>query len=61
MLYTAKGTASLLVPLANVLTSYTGNWHAVFLVASALNVLAALLAWWVLRPMRARFLAAQRA
>ncbi|MGB8669534.1 MAG: oxalate/formate MFS antiporter, partial [Pseudolabrys sp.] len=32
MLYTAKGTAALLVPLANVLTSATGSWHAVFYV-----------------------------
>ena len=30
MLYTAKGTAALLVPLANVLTTATGSWHAVF-------------------------------
>src|SRR5262249_51205947 len=30
MLYTAKGTASLLVPLGNVLTSWTGSWAAVF-------------------------------
>src|SRR5262249_4394780 len=34
MLYTAKGTAALLVPLANVLTSATGSWHAVFYVAA---------------------------
>src|SRR5882757_4955261 len=27
MLYTAKGTASLLVPLANVLTTSTGSWQ----------------------------------
>src|SRR6266403_1733616 len=33
LLYTAKGTASLLVPLSSVLTAATGNWHAVFLVA----------------------------
>jgi OFA family oxalate/formate antiporter-like MFS transporter len=51
-LYTAKGTASLLVPLSSVLTAMTGNWHAVFLVASALNAVAALTAWFVLRPMR---------
>jgi OFA family oxalate/formate antiporter-like MFS transporter len=51
-LYTAKGTASLLVPLSSVLTALTGNWHAVFLVASALNGAAALMAWFVLRPMR---------
>jgi OFA family oxalate/formate antiporter-like MFS transporter len=29
MLYTAKGTAALLVPLANVLTAATGSWTAV--------------------------------
>jgi MFS transporter, OFA family, oxalate/formate antiporter len=54
MLYTAKGTASLLVPLSSVLTAATGNWHAVFIGASLLNLAAALLAWFVLRPMRRR-------
>jgi MFS transporter, OFA family, oxalate/formate antiporter len=52
LLYTAKGTASLLVPLSSVLAAATGGWHAVFMVASALNALAALSAWFVLRPMR---------
>ena len=52
LLYTAKGTASLLVPLANVLTSATGSWHAVFVVAALMNAVAALMAWFVLRPMR---------
>jgi len=52
LLYTAKGTASLLVPLSSVLTAATGNWHAVFLVAAVMNILAALIAWFVLRPMR---------
>ena len=52
LLYTAKGTASLLVPLSSVLTAMTGNWHAVFIVASILNMMAALMAWFVLRPMR---------
>jgi OFA family oxalate/formate antiporter-like MFS transporter len=55
-LYTAKGTASLLVPFANVLTAATGSWHAVFVVAAVMNAVAALMAWFVLRPMRrARF------
>jgi MFS transporter, OFA family, oxalate/formate antiporter len=54
MLYTAKGTASLLVPLANVLTSATGSWHAVFYVAAILNIIAAVMALLVLRPMRQR-------
>jgi MFS transporter, OFA family, oxalate/formate antiporter len=52
LLYTAKGTASLLVPLSSVLTAMTGNWHAVFIVASVMNMIAALMAWFVLRPMR---------
>jgi MFS transporter, OFA family, oxalate/formate antiporter len=54
MLYTAKGTASLLVPLANVLTAATGSWHAVFYAAAALNILAAVLALAALKPMRTR-------
>src|SRR5947208_1800417 len=54
MLYTAKGTASLLVPLANVLTNATGSWHAVFYVAAALNIVAAVMALFVLKPMRRR-------
>src|SRR5205807_443611 len=54
LLYTAKGTASLLVPLGNVLTQYTGSWQAVFMVAAAMNLAAALAAPFVLRPLRAR-------
>ena len=52
LLYTAKGTASLLVPLSSVLATATGSWHAVFIVASVMNAVAAILAWFVLRPMR---------
>jgi OFA family oxalate/formate antiporter-like MFS transporter len=52
LLYTAKGTASLLVPLANVLVAAKGNWHAVFVTAALMNAAAALLAWFVLKPMR---------
>jgi OFA family oxalate/formate antiporter-like MFS transporter len=57
MLYTAKGTASLLVPLANVLTTATGSWHAVFYVAAILNIIAAVMALAVLKPMRRRAMA----
>ena len=52
LLYTAKGTASLLVPLSSVLAAATGSWHTVFIVASVMNAIAALLAWFVLKPMR---------
>jgi OFA family oxalate/formate antiporter-like MFS transporter len=56
MLYTAKGTASLLVPLANVLTTATGSWHAVFYVAAILNIIAAVMALVVLKPLRIKAL-----
>ena len=52
LMYTAKGTASLLVPLSSLLASATGGWHAVFIVASVMNAIAALLALFVLKPMR---------
>jgi OFA family oxalate/formate antiporter-like MFS transporter len=54
MLYTAKGTAALLVPFANVLTTATGSWHAVFYVAAVLNIVAAVMALAVLKPLRIR-------
>ena len=54
LLYTAKGTASLLVPLGNVLAAATGSWHMVFIVAAVMNLAAALAAPFVLRPMRLR-------
>jgi MFS transporter, OFA family, oxalate/formate antiporter len=57
MLYTAKGTASLLVPLANVLTAATGTWNAVFIVAALLNIGAAVLALVALKPMRTHAMA----
>ncbi len=57
MLYTAKGTASLLVPLANVLTNWTGSWHAVFYVAAILNIIAAVMALVLLKPIRRRYMA----
>jgi MFS transporter, OFA family, oxalate/formate antiporter len=52
LMYTAKGTAALLVPFSSLLTTATGSWHAVFLVASVMNGIAALLALFVLKPLR---------
>jgi OFA family oxalate/formate antiporter-like MFS transporter len=54
LLYTAKGTAAWLVPLANVLKAATGNWHAVFLVAALMNFVVVFAACFVLRPVRQR-------
>ena len=53
LLYTAKGTAALLVPLANVLAAASGDWRAVFLVAALMNLAAAIMALAVLKPLRA--------
>ncbi len=58
LLYTAKGAASLLVPLGNVVAQATGGWHAVFVIAALLNLAAALAAPLVLRPLRFRQAAA---
>jgi len=57
LLYTAKGTAALLVPLGNVLTTWTGSWTAVFVIAAILNIIAAVMALVVLRPIRQRAMA----
>jgi OFA family oxalate/formate antiporter-like MFS transporter len=58
MLYTAKGTASLLVPLASVLASM-GGWSTVFLVSAAISIAAGVSAKFLLAPMRARWIEAQ--
>ena len=56
LLYTAKGTAAFLVPLASLLSTAYG-WSAVFALIIGLNAVAAALAMFVLRPLRARYLA----
>src|SRR5215469_9850751 len=53
LLYTAKGTASLLVPLGNVLAQATGSWHWVFVIGALMNAVAAIAALAVLKPLRA--------
>ena len=52
LLYTAKGTASLLVPLGNVLMTATGSWHAVFVIGAIMNAVAAVMALAVPKPLR---------
>ena len=53
LLYTAKGTASLLVPFGNTLAEATGSWYWVFIIAAIMNAIAAIAAILVLKPMRA--------
>ncbi len=55
LLYTAKGVAALVVPLASLLARAEG-WYAVFMVTVCLNAGAALIALLVLRPMRLAFI-----
>ena len=56
LLYTAKGTASIFVPISSVIAAATGSWEAVFFVGCGLNAVAALMAWFVLKPMRKTFM-----
>src|SRR5215469_15978288 len=52
LLYTAKGTASLLVPFASVLAVASDGWHTVFVAAAVMNAVAAIMALAVLKPLR---------
>jgi len=54
LMYTAKGTAALLVPLTSVIAA-KGNWHPVFMAAATLNILAALMAVVILKPLRSAY------
>jgi MFS transporter, OFA family, oxalate/formate antiporter len=60
MLYTAKGAGSLMVPVAALIAKANG-WGAVFTLAMCFNVAAALLALFVLKPMRVKHFAKSRA
>jgi MFS transporter, OFA family, oxalate/formate antiporter len=57
LLYTAKGASAWVVPLASLLKNYSGHWHYVFVIATAMNLAVAALALFVLKPMRRRALA----
>jgi OFA family oxalate/formate antiporter-like MFS transporter len=54
LLYTAKGTAALAVPLASWVVGITGTWSSVLVTASLCSLAAGLLAKFVLVPMRKR-------
>src|SRR5450755_4073026 len=60
MLYTAKGAGSLLVPVAALLAK-THGWGPVFSIFMSFNIVAGLMALFVLKPMRVRHFAASRA
>jgi len=56
MLYTAKGAGSLLVPVAALVAKNYG-WNTVFAIFVTGNLIAALMALFVLKPMRAKHFA----
>jgi OFA family oxalate/formate antiporter-like MFS transporter len=60
MLYTAKGAGSLLVPLAALIAKGHG-WGVVFSIFVGGNLVAALMALFVLKPMRAKHFEKSRA
>ncbi len=53
LLYTAKGTASLLVPLTSIISVSKDGWHTLFVTASMMNFVAAFAALLLLKPLRA--------
>lgn len=52
MLYTAKGTAALLAPFSSGITAATGSWTVTLAIAAVFNIIAAMAALAVLRPLR---------
>jgi len=53
-MYTAKGTAAILVPFTSIIAA-KGNWHPVFMMAATLAIVAGLMALFVLKPMRSAY------
>ncbi|HEX7926807.1 MAG TPA: oxalate/formate MFS antiporter, partial [bacterium] len=51
LLYTAKGTASLLIPIMAIVIAATGSWVTSFVIAAVFDIVAAVLAFVVLKPL----------
>jgi OFA family oxalate/formate antiporter-like MFS transporter len=60
LLYTAKGAAAFLVPVANMVKASTGSWHMVFVITAVMNLVVVGIALFVLKPMRARATAQEK-
>lgn len=56
-LYCSKGIAALLVPVGNLITEATGTWSTVFYTVAGMDILSALCALLLLKPMLRRHLA----
>ena len=60
VLYWAKGIASLLVPIGNLITEATGTWATVLFAVAAMDIAAAVCALVVLKPVLQRHQARSR-
>jgi oxalate/formate antiporter len=60
VLYWAKGIASLLVPIGNLITEATGTWATVLFTVAAMDIAAAVCALIVLKPVLRRHQAQSR-
>jgi OFA family oxalate/formate antiporter-like MFS transporter len=60
-LYTTKGVAVLIVPIGSLVKVSSGSWDAVFIFCAVISIGTALLAKFVLSPMRSTFIARHNA
>ena len=58
-LYTSKGAAGFLVPIAAYIVAQTHNWTNILLLTTGINVIAVILVWLVLKPAEAHYHAVQ--
>jgi OFA family oxalate/formate antiporter-like MFS transporter len=56
LLYTAKGTSSLLVPLASLMVGAAGNWSKILIAFAAFSLFAGIMSKFVLSSMRKQLL-----
>lgn len=60
-LYTSKGAAGFLVPIASVVVARTHNWNSLLWLTTAINIVAVVLVVLVLRPAEAKYHAGEEA
>lgn len=60
LLYTAKGSAALLVPLSSMIAGSSGGWRSVFVASAILCFIAAALSLLALKPLRGRMVHLKR-
>ncbi len=51
------GTSAFLVPIADLMKTHYGSWHAVFVVTALMNIVVVALALFGLKPIRSKVMA----